>query len=412
MIIMTEEVLTVGVTGHVDHGKSTLIGRLLYDSGSVPASIKDELEALCKESGKEFDYAYITDYFSDERDNQMTIDSSQLFFKLGDKRIVIIDTPGHREFVSAMITGASQAELAILVVDAKEGIKEQTYVHLEVLHLLGMRNLVIAVNKMDLVSNSEQVFKDVVSSLEHILSGMGFRVLASVPISAKLGDNVFEPSRNLGFYKGPVLGELLSSYSPHEQEQSSGSPARFPIQDIYHVDGQTIAVGRIESGALECGKQYVLLPAGSKVTLKQILKFREQNLAKASQGEAVGIAISGASTLARGLVLSDPGSPPTISRALRALVFTFQETPVSAGSRFQLKLNTQESGCRVISVLRSFDSELNPISAESIPSHSLGELELLADSEVVFDPNSSIPETSRFVLEQQGKIVGFGIIVN
>ncbi len=229
------------IVGHVDHGKSTLIGRLLYDTGSVSPDRLEDIKKTSKEQGKEIEFAYLLDHLEEERQQGITIDTTQAFFKSQKRRYVIIDAPGHVEFVKNMITGASQAEAGVLIVDAKEGIREQTKRHAYILSMLGLKNVMVVFNKMDLVGFKEEAFNVLMKDTKDIMDSINISVKLYIPISAIKGDNVAQRSKNTKWYKGPTILESLDLLEGKVFQQKKS--LIFPIQDVYKIESKRIAVG-------------------------------------------------------------------------------------------------------------------------------------------------------------------------
>ncbi|PIU86687.1 MAG: elongation factor Tu, partial [Deltaproteobacteria bacterium CG06_land_8_20_14_3_00_44_19] len=263
-----EATLPIVIVGHVDHGKSTLIGRLLYDTDSLPTDIMEEIEKSLKESDNPSEFAYITDHLEEERMEKMTIDTAQSFFKTDKRHYAIIDTPGHREFIKNMITGTSQAEAAILIVSALEGIEEQTKRHAYILGMLGIKQVILAINKMDLVNYSQNRFEELKCKLLSFLHSLEIKPNHAIPISARLGYNIAKAGGNMGWYNGPTIFEALDQLETKEDPVLK--PLRFPIQDTYISDQKKILVGRVLSGKVQMGDEVVILPSKAKTRIESI----------------------------------------------------------------------------------------------------------------------------------------------
>ena len=265
---MEREHLKLVIVGHVDHGKSTLIGRLFFDTDSLPKEKIEEVKQICEALGKELEFAYVMDHLEEERSQGITIDTAQTFFKTEKRDYVIIDAPGHREFTKNMITGASQAEAAILIVDASEGVREQTRRHAYILGMLGLKQVIVAVNKMDLVDYSENVFNEVSKQTTDFLERIGIAPTYIIPISAKEGDNVAKASDRMKWYTGPTILQALDTFKKTEKRDEN--PLRFAVQDVYNIDGKRIIVGRVEAGTLRVGDNIIVLPTGEETTVETI----------------------------------------------------------------------------------------------------------------------------------------------
>src|SRR6476661_2650265 len=244
--------------GHVDHGKSTVIGRILEETGSLPEGKLEALRASCEAEGRPFEYAFVLDALAEEQQQNVTIDTTQIHFRTAKRGYVIIDAPGHEEFLKNMITGAASADAAVMVVAADEGAREQSRRHGQLLGLLGIRQVIVAVNKMDLASYAEARFREIEQEFSAFLKGLGLSARAFIPISARDGANIERKSDELAWFKGPTLLEAIDSFE--EAPSSAQQPLRFPVQDVYRLGNQRIVAGRIESGTLRVGDQLLFSP--------------------------------------------------------------------------------------------------------------------------------------------------------
>ncbi len=260
--------LSLVVVGHVDHGKSTLIGRLFYDTGSLPEGKYEQLVAIAQRRGVPFEFANLMDALQAERDQNITIDTSQIWFRTQKREYVIIDAPGHKEFVKNMVTGAARADAALIIIDASEGVQEQTRRHGYLLRLIGVRQVVIVVNKMDLVDYSQKVFDAVSTEYREFLASIGVEAQIFIPVSARQGDNIAARGENLKWFSGPAVLEALDSIP--DAAEIKNQPLRFPIQDVYRFDHRRILAGRIEAGTLRTGDQLLFLPSGRTSVVRSI----------------------------------------------------------------------------------------------------------------------------------------------
>ena len=249
------ETLNIVIVGHVDHGKSTLLGRLYADTGSLPEGKLEKVQAICRQQGKEFEYAFLFDAFLEEQEQGITIDTARTFFIWNGRQYIIIDAPGHKEFLKNMISGAARAEAALLLIDALEGVKEQSKKHGYLLSLLGVRQFAVVVNKMDLVGYRQDVFDGIEKEYREYLGQFKVAPSCVIPVSAKLGDNIAMRSEQLSWYRGPTVLETLSRFQ--KEAARSEQPLRFPIQDVYKFDVRRILAGRITSGRLRVGERLV-----------------------------------------------------------------------------------------------------------------------------------------------------------
>jgi len=281
------DVLSFVIVGHVDHGKSTLIGRLLYDTDSLPPDKIEEIKKASSGQGRRTEFAYLLDHLEEERKQGITIDTTQVFFKTSKRRYVIIDAPGHVEFVKNMITGASQAEAAVLIIDVTEGVKEQTRRHSYMLSLLGLHQVVVVLNKMDLVDFSQERFEAVRKDADEWLKSINVEPMLYIPISAIEGDNVAGKSENTSWYTGPTFLDSLDTMQ--NKQPPEDKPMLFPIQDIYKIEDKRINVGRVEAGVIAEGDEIKVLPTGEVTKVASIEKFleeREQAIASESIGKS------------------------------------------------------------------------------------------------------------------------------
>ena len=258
MSAQQRELLKLVVVGHVDHGKSTLVGRLLNETDSLPPGKVEAIQAMCERRGMPFEWAFVMDALQAERDQGITIDTTQIWLRTPRRDTVIIDAPGHKEFLKNMVTGAAQADAALLVIDAQEGVKEQSRRHGYLLHLLGLRQVAVIVNKMDLVGYDEARFRALEQEIQAYLGGLRLTASAIVPIVARDGDNILHRSSKLAWYQGPTIIEALGDF--HPLSATSDLPLRLPIQDVYKFDERRILVGRIESGWLKVGDRLLFSP--------------------------------------------------------------------------------------------------------------------------------------------------------
>jgi len=402
--------LKLVIVGHVDHGKSTLIGRLFFDTDSLPVEKIEEVKKICKELGKELEFAYVMDHLEEERMQGITIDTAQTFFSTKKRDYTIIDAPGHVEFTKNMITGASQAEAAILIIDASEGVKEQTRRHAYILSMLGLKQIIVVINKMDLVGFSENKFVEIRNNIISFLKEIGISPSYVIPISAKEGDNVAERSNNMSWYTGPTILEALDTFESGISKVDS--PLRMPVQDVYKINDKRIVVGRIESGEIVVGQEVIILPSGSKTKIKSIEKFLEKRT-KAIAGESIGLTIEDPLFIDRGDVICSPKNLPKVSKEIKGNLFWMYKTPLKKGELVRLKCATQEISCSVCEIQKRIDSSTLKLLEENaleLKDREVGEVILKANKEIVIDNFNSVPALGRFVIEKNFDTAGGGII--
>jgi sulfate adenylyltransferase subunit 1 (EFTu-like GTPase family) len=409
-MLQEERALPIVIVGHVDHGKSTLIGRLLYDTGCLPPDKYSEIQKSSEMLGKIVEFAFVMDCLEEERSRGITIDTTQTFFKTSKRRYVIIDAPGHKEFLKNMITGSSQAEAALLIIDSFEGIRDQTRRHAYLLSLLGLKQVCVLLNKIDLVHYSREKFAELKVEIAAFLNPLNVHPTFILPMSAIHGDNVARPSEKLHWFDGPTVLQALDMLHELKIEEK---PLRFPIQDSYRIKGKKILVGRIESGRLAAGEDLFLLPEKKKVTVQSIEKFPEKEVTAAHVEESVGIRLKGRTQAARGQILTGDRSS-IISDRLRANIFWMEHRTHQMGEPLLFRCVTQEVPCRIENIFKKFDPasmELIQEEATSISGAEVADVQIRLDRPVVVDPFNDIPEMGRFVLEKEGRPVGGGIIL-
>jgi len=265
------EHLNIVVVGHVDHGKSTLLGRLYADTGSLPEGKLEKVQAICRQQGKEFEYAFLFDAFLEEQEQGITIDTARTFFAWQDRKYIIIDAPGHKEFLKNMVSGAARAEAALLLIDAAEGVQEQSRKHGYLLSLLGVRQVAVVVNKLDLVGYRREVFDAIEQEYRAFLAQIGVEPELFVPVSAKLGDNVATRSDHMPWYQGPTVLETLGRFRKETARERQA--LRFPVQDVYKFDARRIIAGRVAAGQLRVGDRVVFSPSHKSARVKTIEGF-------------------------------------------------------------------------------------------------------------------------------------------
>ena len=402
--------LNLIIVGHVDHGKSTLIGRLLYDTESLPPDRLKEIEKISETLGKEREFAFIMDSLEEERKKGITIDTTQTFFKTPQRRYVIIDAPGHKEFLKNMITGTSQAEAALLIVDAQEGVQEQTKRHCYILGMLGLQQIVVVINKMDLVDYSQERFQVVRDEITGFLKGLQISAQYTIPVSAIKGDNVATASQHFTWYSGPTALQALDTFSGLKIAEK---PLRFPIQDIYQIEGKQIIVGRVEAGTITRGDTLMLLPPKKEVRVESIERFLADEVTEASVGESIGICLKDTQEVQRGQILAGDLSS-VITDRIQANVFWMERGGYQRGKPLLFRCVTQEIPCTIDEIYKTFDPaslEVTEEATEQIKEAEVAEVMISLERDAVIDSFQEIPEMGRFVLEQGGVPAAGGIIL-
>ena len=407
-----DETLSFVIVGHIDHGKSTLIGRLLYDTNSLPADKIEEVKKASADQGRETEFAFLLDHLEEERKQGITIDTTQVFFKTPKRRYVIIDAPGHVEFVKNMITGASQAEAAVLIIDVAEGVKEQTKRHSYLLSLLGLNQVIVVVNKMDIVDFSNERFETVKLDAQKWLESVGIVPILYVPISAIRGDNIAVKSENMDWYTGSTFLESLDTL--HGRQTPENKSLLFPIQDVYKVGDKRICVGRVESGAMAKGDEIKMLPTGQVTKIGTIEKFLEDT-DKAVAGECVGVTTSDSVYLSRGQVVCLPNKEPTLTDSINANIFWMTKADVGKEQTLTIRCATQETSCKIVSINKRINSstlELIEKDAAVLNNLEVGEVVIKTKKPLAITSFNDVQEMGRFVLVRDENICAGGIITN
>lgn len=407
------EQLKIVIVGHVDHGKSTFVGRLFHDTGSLPEGKLEQLQKVAERRGVPFEWANLMDALQSERDQNITIDTAQIWFHTKKRQYVIIDAPGHKEFLKNMITGAANAEAALLLIDAHEGVQENSRRHGYLLNLLGIRQIAVLVNKMDLEAYSEARFKQIESEYRAWLKEIGVEPKIFIPIAAKHGDNIASASTNTPWWKGPTVVETLDEFKT--AELPTNQPLRFPIQDIYRFDERRILAGRVEAGSIKVGDKLVFSPTNKTSTVKTIEGWNVPPRESASAGESIGITLTEQIFVARGSVAALETTPPFELSQFKARLFWLGKQPFAKGKTYKLKLATQEVECSIASIEKVIDaSTLATVSRKDdetfVGRHEVGELTLHTRKPIAFDVHSDIASTGRFVIVDGFDVSGGGII--
>lgn len=411
MIGDVEPKLKVVFVGHVDHGKSTLIGRILHDTGSLPEGKIDEIKKACAAEGMEFEFAFLLDALLEEQKQNVTIDTTQIPFRTSRRRYAIIDAPGHKEFLKNMITGASSADAAILVIGADEGVREQSRRHAYLLSLLGIKQIIVVVNKMDLVDFSEARFREIERDYRKFLTSLGLEGRACIPASAKQGENVARATMKMKWYCGASVLEALDLLQP--QKPDVDLPLRFCVQDVYRFNGRRIIAGRIETGTLRVGDQLVFSPANKSSVVATIERWNAPPNGPAVAGDSIGITLSEQIFVERGYVASQENETPIETNRFHADLFWIVREPLRLGHFYDLRLATQDVKCQIVSIEQVTDSstlETKTDGREQLERNEIGRLTIQTRGPLVIDNHDRIPNLGRFVIVDDGRICGGGTI--
>jgi bifunctional enzyme CysN/CysC len=408
----TRPQLRIVIVGHVDHGKSTLVGRLLHETGSLPEGKLEMLKAVSARRGMPFEWSFLLDALQTERDQGITIDTTQIRFRTGSRDVVLIDAPGHAEFLRNMITGASQADGAVLIIDALEGVRDQTRRHGYLLHLLGVKQVAVVVNKMDRVDFSAERFSEIRDEITTHLASLGVAPSAVIPISARDGDGVAERTPRSSWYHGPTVVEAIDALEPARPLEQLA--LRLPVQAIYKFDDRRIIAGRIESGSLSAGDEIVIMPAGKIARVKSVEGWPATPVRGAqTAGRSVGITLDRELFLERGDVISHVGSSPRDTRRLRARIFWLHDKELTKGAQILARLGTREGRATVVAIEKAVDpGQLSSVENTSIARNHVGEIDISLAQPIAADPYTDNPRTGRLVIEVNGRIAGGGLVLS
>ncbi len=409
------EQLKIVIVGHVDHGKSTFVGRLFHDTGSLPEGKLEQLQQVAARRGVPFEWANLMDALQAERDQNITIDTAQIWFHTPKRQYVIIDAPGHKEFLKNMVTGAASAEAALLLIDANEGVQEQSRRHGYLLNLLGIRQIAVLVNKMDLQGYSQPRFSEIETEFRAFLRTLGLEPKIFIPMAAKHGDNIASLSPNMPWWRGPTVLEALDQFNV--AELPNHQPLRFPVQDVYRFDARRILAGRVESGTLKVGDRLVFSPGHKSSTVKSIERWSAPPCDSAAAGQSIGVTLTEQIFVERGAVAALEMSPPYELTRFKVRLFWLGRAPFRKGKLYKLKLATQEVDCEIDAVEKVIDASTlatisRPPGESHVARHEVAELHLRTRRPVAFDVHSEIVPTGRFVIVDEYEVSGGGIIVD
>ncbi len=421
--------LNLVIIGHVDHGKSTMAGHLLYRLGFIDEKKLKELEEEAKKRGKEsFKYAWVLDKLKEERERGLTIDLAFMKFETKKYMFTIIDAPGHRDFVKNMITGASQADAAIVVVSARPGEFEagmsaegQTREHLLLAKTMGINQFIIAVNKMDATQppwskeRYEQI-REVLSKFIKTWLQMDPSKIPFIPVSAWTGDNLIERSINMPWYDGPTLVEALDQLEP--PKKPTDKPLRIPIQNVYAISGVgTVPVGRVETGVLKVGDKVVFMPP-AKVGEVRTIEMHHQRMEKAEPGDNIGFNVRGISKtdIARGDVAGHVDNPPTVADEFTArIIVIWHPTAITPGYTPVLHAHTASIACRITEIVAKLDPRTGKVLEKNPPFIKQGEVAVVKFKPIkpmVIEKFQDFPQLGRFAMRDMGKTIGIGVVVD
>ncbi|MCE4615406.1 MAG: translation elongation factor EF-1 subunit alpha [Desulfurococcales archaeon] len=414
------------VIGHVDHGKSTLVGHLLFRLGFVDEKKIKELEEAARAKGKEsFKFAWLLDKLKEERERGVTIDLTFMKFETRKYYFTIIDAPGHRDFIKNMITGASQADTAVVVVSARKGEFEagmspegQTREHLLLAKTMGIDKVVVAINKMDATDPpySQKRYEQVVSILKKFMKGLGYDIdkIAYVPVSAWTGANLIERDPNMPWYNGPTLVEALDQIEPPAKPVDK--PLRIPIQNVLQVPGVgVVPVGRVETGVLKVGDKLVFMPIG-KIGEVRSIEMHYTKLEKAEPGDNIGFNVRGITKkdVKRGDVVGHPNTPPTVAEEFTAQIFViWHPSAITVGYTPVIHVHTASVASRIVEIVAKVDPRTGKVLEEHPDFLKQGDAAIVRFKPIkplVIEKYSDFPPLGRFAMRDMNKTIGIGIV--
>ncbi|MBI1971697.1 MAG: translation elongation factor EF-1 subunit alpha [Candidatus Aenigmarchaeota archaeon] len=416
---MAKPHINIMTSGHVDHGKSTLIGRLLFDTGAIREDEMRKLKETATDMKKEtFEFAFAMDTSKEERERGVTIDLMHKPFETQKNYFTIIDAPGHRDFVKNMITGASQADAAILLCSVKEGIQDQTREHAYLLKVLGIKQMTVAINKMDAVGYDEAKFNAIKAEITKLLQGIGYKIDAvpMIPVSGYMGDNVVKKSDKMPWYKGPTLLESLDSIQL--PPKPIDKPLRLPVQDVYDIKGiGVVPVGRIETGTLKPGDQIVFMPSGAKAEVKSV-EMHHKQLTQAEPGDNVGFNVRGISRdqIKRGDVVGKPDNPPTVAKEFTAQIIVLNHpTVITKGYTPVFHCHTSQMAGEIFEITKKLDPKTGATLAENPDLLKTGDAAIVKvrpSKPLVLEKQADFPQLARFAIRDMGQTVAAGVVMD
>lgn len=404
--------LRIVIVGHVDHGKSTLIGRLLHDTGTLPDGKVEQVKEMSRRRGMPFEWSFVMDALQAERDQGITIDTTQIHFKTEKRPYVIIDAPGHTEFLKNMVTGAAGADAALLVIDVQEGALEQSRRHAYLLHLLGVRQVAVVVNKMDAAGFNAFKFDGAAGQITRYLADLGIRPTAVIPVSARHGQMIAARAPELDWFDGPTVVEALDAFE--RLPEPANQPLRFPIQDVYKPDDRRILAGRVESGGFRVGDVLRFAPSGASARVTSIESWNGANApTEARAGQSIGVTLDKRIFAERGHIAHLEAAAPRLTHRLVVRLFWLASEPLTVGGSYTLKVATAEHRVTVEAINSVTDVEdLSSRNAKVVARNDVAEVVLRSRSPVAIDRSAELPRTGRAVIIDGHDVVGGCIVLD
>ncbi len=413
-----KEHLNLVFIGHVDSGKSTTVGRLLYETGAISEQVLNRLKEEAAKLGKTtFEFAFVMDSLKEERERGVTIDIAHREFQTPKYHCTIIDAPGHRDFVKNMITGASQADAAILVVSAKDGVQPQTKEHAFLAKVLGINQLAVSINKMDAVDYKEEIYKQRKEEVSNLLKQIGYKVdeIEFVPASGYAGDNIAKKSDKMPWYNGKTIVEVIDSFKVPPKPVDK--PLRLPIQDVYSITGHgTVPVGRVETGVMKPGDQVVVMPSGAKGEVKRI-EMHHQELKEAKPGDNVGFNLKGVDKkdIKRGDVVGPASNPPTVAEEFTAQIVVLNHpTAIAVGYTPVFHIHTAQFAGRFVEIVEKKDPKTGQSlgKADFLKTGDVAIVKIKPLKPVVVEKFQEFPPLGRFAIRDMGQTVAAGVVLD
>ncbi|WRQ72949.1 MAG: translation elongation factor EF-1 subunit alpha [Methanosarcinales archaeon Met12] len=411
--------LNLAVIGHVDHGKSTLVGRLLFETGAVPAHVIEQYKKEAESKGKAtFEFAWVMDSLKEERERGITIDIAHKRFDTAKYYFTIVDCPGHRDFVKNMITGASQADAALLVVSGPDGVQAQTKEHVFLARTLGINQLIISINKIDGANYDENVYKQVKDDVSKLLRLVGYKPEETifVPTSALKGDNISKKSKNTPWYKESTILEALDTLKM--PEKPTKLPLRVPVQDIYTISGiGTVPVGRVETGKMKKGDKVIFQPANVSGEVKSI-EMHHDEIPEAVPGDNIGFNVRGIDkdSIRRGDVCGHPDKPPTVANEFTAQIVILQHpSAITVGYTPVFHCHTAQVACTIIELKKKLDPKTGQVKEENPDFLKTGDaaiVQIKPTRPLVIEKVKEIPQLGRFAIRDMGMTVAAGMCID
>ena len=405
--------------GHIDHGKSTSVGRLLFDTKAVTEQdmkkLKDE---VAKYNRPTFEFAFVMDQLKEERERGITIDIMHREFQTPKYYFTVIDAPGHKDFVKNMITGASQADAAVLVVSCPDGVQAQTREHAYLAKVLGINQLIVGLNKMDAAGYDKAKYEEAKAKVSELLKTVGYDInkIPFIPYSAQAGDNVSSKSDKLSWYSGPTLLEALDSLQVPNKPVDKA--LRLPIKDVYSISGfGTVPVGRVETGVLKPGDQIIIMPAGVKTDVKSI-EMHQQAMQKAEPGDNIGFNIKGVDKkdIRRGDVVGPASNPPTVVQEFTAQIVVINHpTAIAAGYTPVFHIHTAQIACTFVELVEKKDPKTGQTmqkNPEFLKNGDVAIIKVKPSKPICAEKFSEFPQLGRFAIRDMGQTVAAGVILD